>query len=273
MGVSIFPLLNGISLSFQDYYILKPNKPSGFNGIQNYIKLFQDSEFHGVLLYTLIYTVSVVVLSYCFGWMIALLLNKKIRFRGLYRALVLLPWMVSSTVAGTNWMWVLNDRIGFLNQWLQKLNIVSSPILFLAVPELARMTVIFTGAWKAFPFTAIALLAAIQGISKDLYESAQIDGAGYWRSFFHITFPMVRNVSAVSTILMFIWNFNSFEAIYLLTRGGPANATFTLPILTYNTAFYRSNMGYASAIGTMILLVLLIVSLIYLRLLRANEHQ
>jgi ABC-type sugar transport system permease subunit len=224
-----------------------------------------------VLLYTLIYTVSVVVISYCFGLFLALLLNRKIKFRAFYRALVLLPWVVSPTIAATNWMWVLNDRIGFFNQWLQKLHVVSSPVLFLAVPDLARITVIFTSAWKAFPFMAITILAALQGINADLYESAYIDGAGFWRSFVHITLPMIKRVSAVSTILMFIWNFNNFENIYLLTRGGPSAATFTLPILTYYTAFYRSNLGYASTVGTTILFVLLVVSLLYLRVLRADE--
>jgi multiple sugar transport system permease protein len=271
-GVSVFPLISGIFLSFQNYYILKPNKPSGFNGIQNYIKLMSDTEFQGVLLYTLIYTLSVVVISYCFGLFLALLLNRKIKFRAFYRALVLLPWVVSPTIAATNWMWVLNDRIGFFNQWLQKLHVVSSPILFLAVPDLARITVIFTSAWKAFPFMAITILAALQGINADLYESAYIDGAGFWRSFIHITLPMIKRVSAVATILMFIWNFNNFENIYLLTRGGPSQATFTLPILTYYTAFYRSNLGYASTVGTTILIVLLVVSLLYLRVLRADDQ-
>jgi ABC-type sugar transport system permease subunit len=119
---------------------------------------------------------------------------------------------------------------------------------------------------------AITILAALQGINADLYESAYIDGAGFWRSFIHITLPMIKRVSAVATILMFIWNFNNFENIYLLTRGGPSQATFTLPILTYYTAFYRSNLGYASTVGTTILIVLLVVSLLYLRVLRADDQ-
>lgn len=271
--VSILPLISGVVLSFQNYYLLKPNKPRGFNGIANYIKLFQDMEFQSVILYTFIYAFSIVVIAYLFGLVLAQLLNRQIRFRSIYRALVLLPWVISPTVASTNWLWVLNDRIGFINNVLRDWNIISSPILFLAVPKLARVTVIFTGAWKAFPFMAITILSGLQSINADLYESAYIDGAGYWKSFFYITLPSIKNISIVSTILTFIWNFNNFENIYLLTKGGPSDATYTLSILTYYTAFYRSNLGYASTIGTSMLAVLLILSQIYMKALRPSKKE
>lgn len=271
-AVSILPLLGGIFLSFQNYWILKPQKPRGFNGINNYIKLFGDKEFLSVLGYSFFYTLSVVVIAYLFGLCLALLLNRDIRGRAFYRALVLLPWVISPTVASTNWLWVLNDRIGFINNVLRDWGIISSPIQFLAVPDAAKITVIFTSTWKAFPFMTITILAALQGINSDMYESAYIDGAGFWQSFLHITMPMIKNVSVVCTILMFIWNFNNFENIYLLTKGGPSDATFTLPILTYYTAFYRNNLGYASTIGTSMLVVLLFVALAYMRALRANSN-
>jgi ABC-type sugar transport system permease subunit len=271
--VSILPLISGVVLSFQNYYLLKPNKPRGFNGIDNYMKLFQDTEFQSVILYTFIYAFSIVIIAYLFGLVLAQLLNREIRFRSIYRALVLLPWVISPTVASTNWLWVLNDRIGFINNVLRDWNIISSPILFLAVPKLARVTVIFTSAWKAFPFMAITILSGLQSINMDLYESAYIDGAGYWKSFFYITLPSIKNISIVSTILTFIWNFNNFENIYLLTKGGPSDATYTLSILTYYTAFYRSNLGYASTIGTSMLVVLLILSQIYMKALRPSKKE
>ncbi|MDR2369987.1 MAG: sugar ABC transporter permease, partial [Treponema sp.] len=151
---------------------------------------------------------------------------------------------------------------------LRKWGVISSPILFLADPLLARISVCFTGAWKSFPFMMIVLLSGMQGIPDELYESAAIDGAGFFRSFRYITVPMLKNVSIIATVLMFIWTFNNFENIYLLTKGGPANATFVLPILSYYTAFFRSQLGYASAISTLMLVVLLGMALIYMRILQ-----
>jgi multiple sugar transport system permease protein len=270
--ISIYPLLYGITLSFQSYYLLRVNKPRGFIGLENYKTLLHDSEFFGVLSYTLIYTISIVVIGYLFGLFLALLLNRKIRGRGIYRALVLLPWVVSPAIAATNWIWLLNDRVGVINRTLLRLGIISEPILFLVSTEVARITVILTGVWKGFPFFTIVILAGLQSIPNDLYESAYMDGAGFWKALRYITLPMIKNISIVATTLMFIWNFNNFENIYLLTEGGPINATFTLPILTYYTAFYRTNMGYASTVGTGMLIVLLFAALLYLRALRRGER-
>jgi ABC-type sugar transport system permease subunit len=271
--ISIFPLTRGVWLSFQSYYLLRPNKPRGFIGLENFKNLiFNDPEFTGVLVYSFIYTISIVVVGYLFGLFLALLLNRNIKGRSIYRALILLPWVIAPTIASTNWLWVLNDRVGVINKWLQRIGMISDPIIFLAKGDIARITVIFTSIWKAFPFFTIVILASLQSIPQELYESAHIDGAGFWRALRYITLPIIKNVSAVATILMFIWNFNNFENIYLLTEGGPAQATFTLPILTYYTAFYRSNMGYASAIATLMLLILLVAALVYLRALRSSSN-
>jgi ABC-type sugar transport system permease subunit len=270
--ISIYPLLYGVILSFQSYFLLKPNKPRGFIGLENYKALIHDTEFFGKLGYTFIYAISIVVVGYLFGLFLAHLLNRNIRGKGLYRALILLPWVVSPAIAATNWLWVLNDRVGVINRSLLQFGIISKPILFLASSELAKVTVIFTAIWKGFPFFTIVILAGLQSIPGELYESAYMDGAGFWKALRYITMPMIKNISLVATTLMFIWNFNNFDNIYLLTRGGPSDATFTLPILTYYTAFYRTNMGYASTIGTGMLVVLLIAALFYLRALRRREN-
>jgi ABC-type sugar transport system permease subunit len=270
--ISIYPLLYGIVLSFQNYYLLKPNRPRGFIGFENYKNLLRDSEFFGKLTYTFIYALSIVIIGYLFGLFLAHLLNRKIRGRGIYRALILLPWVVSPAIAATNWLWVLNDRVGVINRILLQFGIISKPILFLASAELAKITVIFTGIWKGFPFFTIVILAGLQSIPGDLYESAYIDGADFWKALRYITIPMIKNISIVATTLMFIWNFNNFENIYLLTEGGPVDATFTLPILTYYTAFYRTNIGYASTIGSGMLVVLVFAALLYLRALRRGDN-
>lgn len=204
--------------------------------------------------YSLIYALVCVLVSYIIGMGLALLLNKKIKFRPLFRALLLIPWAIPTVVATANWLWILNDQSGLVNIWLQKMNIVKDPILFFADPFLAKITCIIVGTWKSYPFMTLSLLAGLQGVPDDIYESAKIDGASGIRSFWYITLPMLKNVSMVVITLMFIWGFNNFDIIYLLTQGGPLESTFTLPIYTYNTAFYRGQMGYASAISMMTLI-------------------
>lgn len=271
--VSIYPLFQGILLGFQNYNLQKPKKRA-FNGFDNYIKLFtEDTEFHSAILYTFIYTFATVAIAYLLGLFLAMLLNRHIKGRGVFRTLALLPWIVAPSVASTNWIWLMNDQVGWINKFLKSIGLIDNSILFLADEKFARVTVIFTDMWRDYPFMIIVILAGLQSIPKDLYESAYIDGAGFWKSFRYITMPMIKGVSAISTILMFIWVFNHFDNIYLITNGGPNNATFTLPILTYYTAFYRSNIGYASSMASMMLIVLLVVALIYLRVMKTNNEE
>lgn len=269
--VSIYPLLNGFRLAMMNYNLLKP-KSRGFIGLGNIIKILtSDKEFYGVLAYSFLYTFFVVLVSYILGLCFAMLLNKDIKFRGVFRALILIPWVIPSVVASTNWQWVLNDQIGIINTTLMNMGFISKPILFLALPELARITVIFTSAWKSFPFFTVVLLAGLQSIPKELYEAAQIDGANPLQAFRHVTLSMLRNVTLICTTLMFIWTFNNFENIYLLTQGGPRQSTFVLPILSYYTAFFRSNLGYASAISVVMLVVLMLLSGVYLRFQKESD--
>ncbi|MCX5841208.1 MAG: sugar ABC transporter permease [Deltaproteobacteria bacterium] len=215
--------------------------------------------------------IAPMALSYIVGLFLALLLNRDIKFRGLFRAAALIPWIIPPIVATTNWSWVLNDQYGIINTILLKIGLVKEPVLFLAVPDLARITVIGVGVWKSYPFMMIVLLAGLQGIPKEQYEAAYMDGAGFFKSFFRITMPNLKNVSFICTILMFIWTFNNFENIYLLTHGGPVKKTFVLSILSYYMAFFRGTLGYASAITTITLVILLMVSIVYLRALKADR--
>lgn len=185
--VSLYPLINGIILGFQDYNLLRPKKRA-FAGLDNFIEILtKDSEFYSTLAFSFIYTIFVVIVAYILGLCFAMLLNRDIKGRGIFRMLILIPWVIPSVVATTNWLWLLNDQLGFVNRTLQNLHIIKEPILFLADADLAKITVIFTGAWKSFPFMMIVLLAGLQGISADLYESASIDGAGFFKKFWYIT--------------------------------------------------------------------------------------
>jgi multiple sugar transport system permease protein len=271
IAVSIYPLVRGVGLSFMNYN-LRRIRQAHFAGFDNFLRILtEDALFFRSLGFSFIYSFAVVFISYIVGICFALLLNHDIKFRGLFRALILIPWVIPPVVAATNWTWLLNDQLGFINLFLRRIHIIREPILFLADERLVRISVCFTGAWKSFPFMMIVLLSGMQSIPDELYESASIDGAGFFRSFRYITLPMLKSVTMISTVLMFIWTFNNFENIYLLTAGGPSYATFVLPILSYFIAFYRSQLGYASAISTVMLIALLVMALIYMRILRGNR--
>ncbi len=269
--VAMYPFFKGLQLSFTDYNLLRM-KDVQFVGIKNFINILtSDEEFWRVLGFTFIYVFGTVILSYIVGLAIASLMNQNIKGRSIFRALLLIPWVIPSVVAANSWLWVLNDQTGFINISLMKLGLIQKPLLFIAEPAMAKMTVIMMSTWKSFPFMALVLLAGLQNIPKDLYEAAEIDGAGWWHSLIYITMPLLKPVTFVSTILMSIWTFNNFENIYLLTRGGPANVTQVISILTYYTAFFRNKLGYACAISSTMVIFMVIMAQIYMKLLKTSQ--
>lgn len=269
--VSFYPLFNSVYLSVTNTNILKKGQAVRFTGAANFIKLISDKTVGPSLLYSLEYAFVCVAASYVIGLLLAVLLNQKIKGRALFRGLILIPWAIPTVVATANWLWILNDQSGIVNLALQKLNLTDGPVLFFADQKMARITCIIVGTWKSYPFMCLSLLAGLQGVPEDIYESAKMDGASGVRSFFYITLPMIKNVSMVVVTLMFIWGFNNFDIIYLLTQGGPLEATFTLPIYTYNTAFYRGQMGYASAISMMTLGILLCFCTVYIKMQKRKD--
>lgn len=269
--IRVFPLLEGVYLSFTNRRLLN-DRPTSFVGLQNFVRIFtRDNEFWGVFGFTLVYTFSVVAISYCVGLFFAVLMNKKIKLRGVYRTLLLIPWIIPAVVSGASWQWALNDQSGIVNELLKALHLTSKSIPFLASPGWARFSVILVSAWKNYPYMALSLLAGLQQVPEDIHESAQIDGANGRQIFFKITLPQIRPVTMVCTTLMTIWTFNNFDNIYLLTMGGPDKATQVISVLSYYSAFWRMNMGYASAISTVMLAFMMVLSIFYIRLLMRKD--
>lgn len=269
--IRVVPLVEGVALSFTNRRLLN-DRPTRFVGFDNFIKIFtQDTEFWNAFIYTLIYTFFTVLLSYCFGLMIAMLMNMKIRYRGVFRALLLIPWIIPSVVAGASWQWALNDQTGIINQILMGLHLTSRPILFLADPLIAKMTAIMVSAWKNYPYMALSLLAGLQNVPEDIKEAARIDGANIYQVFSKVTLPQIRPITMVCTTLTCIWTFNNFDNIYLLTMGGPDGSTQVVSILSYYSAFWRMNMGYASAISTVMLLFMMVLAVFYIKLMLRND--
>ena len=263
LSVVIVPIINAISMSFQSYNLTRPKK-IGFIGLDNYAKLINDSLFWKSLLRTLIWVFFGVGCQFVFGFMLALLLNKSFKGRGVVRAVSLIPWVTPGVLIALMWSWMFDGNYGVINDVLLRLHIISDKVAFLAKPASAMPSVIITIVWQGIPFFALMILAGLQGIPGDLYEAADIDGATGLKKLFYVTIPSLRNTIFVTTMLRIIWVANSVDVIFNMTEGGPAYATQTLSVYVYKKAS-SLDMGYASAMAIMLMLVLLVAAIPYLR--------
>jgi len=270
--IILMPLVRGIIMSFNDVNIIKQGEMH-FVGLENYRQMFSDPVFHIAVRNTAVWTIGVVCFQYLFGLGIALLLNEPIPFRGLFRGLVLVPWVVPSVVAALDWRWIYTPDYGILNLVLRSLGLINEPLQWLADRNLAMLAVIIVGVWKSVPFMTVVLLAGLQSIPKELFDAAEVDGASMLQRFWYITMPNLRYLSAIVTMLAIIWTFNDFDLVYVMTKGGPSNSTHLLSTYAYLSAFTYSDLGYAAAISVFMLVILLIFAVIYSRILvKGNER-
>lgn len=259
----VYPLISTIYFSFQNYNIFRENE-SSFIGINNYLELLQKTEFWNSLKNSLIFTVSSVGLSLFFGTMVALLLNQPFKGNMIARSIIILPYILPTISIILVWRWMLDPINGIVNYTLLLLRIIKQPISWFGV-NTAMLSVVLINVWKYFPFVTMSVLARLQSVPKEIYDAAKVDGANTIRTFFSITLPQLKGVIIVLIILRFLWNFNNFDLIWLITRGGPAGSTETLPILTYITSFNLLRMGLGCANGVLIMVNLVIFYLIFLK--------
>ncbi len=262
-AVIVYPLVSAIYLSV--FSIYTPTMEGEFAGFANYTRLLGSGEFWRSLLNNLIWTAGTLSLQIVFGVLVALMLHRTLVFRALARSLVLFPYFLSTVVAVLVWRWMFNDLYGVLNHMLMWARIIDMPVDWLGSMPNAMVSLIFIGAWKYFPFVVIAVLARLQSIPDELYEAATIDGAGRFARFTDVTLPQLRDVLIVIVLLRTIWDFKEFDLIYLLTGGGPIIATQTLPLMVYKEAFALNQMGGASAVAVLMMLIMLVFMTLYLR--------
>jgi ABC-type sugar transport system permease subunit len=267
LAIVIYPLSVGLLEGFRYHNRLQPWL-TAFNGFDNYIQAFNDNQVWLALRTSGVMVVGIVLVSYALGLVAGLLLNHKFRLRGVYRALILVPWVVPPVVSYISWQWMLNDQSGMVNQVLTKLGLIDEPILWLAESKLAMVSLIIVGVWARFPFMMITILAALSSVPDDVTEAASIDGANRWQIFRHITFPMILPVSVIATLLQAIWTFNDFGLPFVLTGGGPANSTTPLILLSYKEAFQRFNIGYGTSLAIISMVLMLALGAVYLRMQR-----
>jgi multiple sugar transport system permease protein len=270
--LDLYPLAQSVIVSLQSQNQGRAN-PEAFVGLEHYSRaLFDDPFFWSSLMKTVVWTAGSVLGAYLLALSLAILLNLQIRGRGFFRALFLIPWVIPDVATALLWKWLYGDEFGVLNFVLLKLGIVRQPVLWLADPSMAMPSVIFVQIWKLYPVMFIVLLAALQNVPKELYEAAISDGANPWQRFWFVTLPSIKPTSIVITLLASIWTFQAFDIVYLLTGGGPADATKILPTLVYDKAFWGLEMGYASAIALLMLVGLMIISVAYLLVYRSQAE-
>ena len=269
--LNLVPMVEGVLVSLQSGNMARPN-PTAIVGLQHYIRvLFEEAVVWDSLRRTVVWTLGSVAGAYVLALSLALLVNLEIKGRVIFRAMLLIPWVIPEVSTALLWKWLYGDEFGVLNFLLMRTGLVSKPVLWLANPDMAMVSVIVVQIWKLYPVMFIVLLAALQNVPKELLEAARLDGAHARQRFWYITLPFIRGTSVIITLLASIWTFQNFDIIYLLTGGGPASATKILPTLMYEKAFWGSEMGYAAAVGMVMLAGLLAISVIYLFAYRAQK--
>jgi multiple sugar transport system permease protein len=249
-----YPLVSSLWLSLHTAEIFGTDRQ--FVGLQNYAELLPSTEFWTALFNGLVFSVVTVFLQLVAGIATALLLDNAFPGRALVRGLILFPFVVPTIVAVLVWKWILNDLYGVANLVLMKLGLVDEGIAWLGSPNLAMASVILINVWMFFPFITIQVLARLQVIPTELYESARVDGANAAQRFWYIVLPELWSTILLVVFIRGLWMFNKFDTIWLLTQGGPVGATETLPILAYLKAFHEYELGSGAAVSACIFMLL-----------------
>ena len=241
-----WPLVLGVWLGFTDTRI---GKAGVFIGLENYELLFSDSVFRLAVFNTILYTVVASALKFALGLWLAILLNQHLPFKAFIRAIVLLPWVVPTVLSAIAFWWIFDTQFSVISWVLKELGLITTNINFLGDPTNARASVIAANVWRGIPFVAISLLAGLQTISPSLYEAAMLDGATNWQRFRFITLPLLSPIIAVVMTFSVLFTFTDFQLIYVLTRGGPLNATHLMATLSFQRAIPGGQLGEGAAIA------------------------
>lgn len=265
-----YPLFMGGQMAFRRWSLYDINN-TPFVGLENFRTLIANPLFAKVMLNSLIWVGASLVLQFTIGFLIALGLRKKFRFRGVYQAVIFYPWAVSGFLIGILFRWMFNSEFGVFNDLLMRFGISDTPIPWLANPDLALVAVIIANVWYGVAFFAIMILAALQSVPHELHEAAAIDGAGRWGTLIRVTIPTIRTTLVLTILLRVIWIFNFPDIIYAMTGGGPGNQTqiATTWMIQYTQ---QGDYGLASALGFIIMGVLVVFTGMYLLLLTRERR-
>jgi multiple sugar transport system permease protein len=269
IGLVLYPFFYAIWLAFSDKAV---GSPGQFVGLKNFAYVIAWPQFSTAIWNTVVFTVSAIAIKFVLGMAVALVLNQHIRGRNFFRAFLLLPWVMPAFVVYLAWRWLYDPLSGLINAAFMDLGLIAGPIAFLSDRSTAMASVIVAHAWRNFPFYAISFLAGMQTISQELYDSAKVDGASRWQQFRFITLPGLYHIIGVVLLLTTIQTANAFEPVYLLTGGGPSDATMVYTMLVYVMGMVNLRLGEAAAVSTLFLplLVALVLTVTVLLQKKAN---
>jgi multiple sugar transport system permease protein len=270
VGVTFYPLFNTVRLSFTDASLTGGASAAAWVGLDNFTYALTDPDFQASLRRTLYFTLVSVAAEIVLGVAVALLLDQPFRGRTLLRALLVLPWALPTIVNAIMWRLIFNPEFGSLNAALTQLGAIDRYRSWLGEPTTAMNMVILADVWKNYPLVALIVLAALQTIPRDLHEAAIIDGAGAWTRFRSITLPWIMGPLLVAAVLRTIEAFKVFDIIYVMTRGGPADATKTVSFFVYNESFSYLRAGSGASFALIVTAFSAILIALYIRLMRAQ---
>lgn len=263
--IAVYPILRTFWLSLHEMILTDPSSGFPIIGIKNYIKIFQDKRAITSIIFTLKFTFTTVILEAFIGFGAALVMNNNFKGRGLVRAAILVPWAIPTSVSALMWKFIYNDQYGLFNDILLKIGIIDKYQAWLSTSKGSFMSLVITDVWKTAPYMALLILAGLQMVPDELYESSRIDGANVFQRFFRITLPMVKNTVLVALLFRTLDAFRVFDLIFVMTGG--SNGTESVSVYAYNNLMKFLDFGYGSAMAVLIFGVVFIISLIYMRLL------
>ncbi len=270
--IVFIPIVYTISLSFMNYVIWKPNE-IGFIGLRNYIDAWADEVFRISLGNTFVWIIGVIALQLALGFVAALILNQRFPFRGVARALILIPWVTPSVITALMWRWMYDGNMGVINDLLVRSGMLERYVPWLAQSTTALPAIMVALMWQGFPFFAVMILAGLQAIPTELYEVADVDGAGIFQKFFRITLPMISPILFTTILLRTIWVANSLDIIFIMTGGGPGYSSYTLPLYSYIKAYRGLDFGFAGTIAVYLTILLItVVTLYVIRVVRTEDR-
>lgn len=255
--ILVFPLGYSFWLSFHKWTLRDFVNGVPWVGLKNYISLFSNPDFLHALKVTFIFVICALTLEFVFGMVLALLLNRDLKGKGIIRSMILLPMMCTNVVIGLTWRLLLNYNFGIVNYYLTQINL--TPVEWLSNPTMAMVSVIMVDVWNTTSFVTLMLLAGLQSLPEEPFEAAKMDGATKWQTFVYVTLPLLRQSILVTLLWRLIDAFRIFDVVYLLTAGGPAHATEMVSIYVYNYGFKSFNLGYASAASFIMITIMIVM--------------
>ena len=267
--LAVYPLLYTIFISFSNLNMISGE--STFVGLQHYVAVFTSGEFWNSIKVTLLFTVLSLIIQLPLGVLVALLLNQEFRGRWLLRSVILMPWAVPTLVNATLWNWIFNSQYGALNRILMQFHLIDEPVIWFATAGRAMVMIVLADTWRMLPLYVLMILASLQTIPKAQTEAAVLDGANAFSRFRHIIYPLIKPMLLVILVIRTMQALKVFDIVYMLTRGGPADGTMVVSYYIYNQSFNFMKFSYGSALAIVVALISIVITLVYVRILRSDD--